>query len=112
MTPSMGESQASATVAPTPDYVLPFAALDRNALAVAGGKAANLGELQRAGLPVPPGFCVTTAAYTLATAGDLLQPVLDALAITPAEDNARLNELAGQARSLLLGAAMLPEVAA
>jgi pyruvate,water dikinase len=28
-----------------------------------GGKAANLGVLLAAGLPVPPGFCVTTAAY-------------------------------------------------
>jgi len=30
---------------------------------VAGGKGANLGELVRAGLPVPPGFIVTSAAY-------------------------------------------------
>ncbi|QJY46490.1 PEP/pyruvate-binding domain-containing protein [Pseudonocardia broussonetiae] len=30
---------------------------------VAGGKGANLGELVRAGLPVPPGFVVPTAAY-------------------------------------------------
>src|SRR5262245_30783118 len=30
---------------------------------LAGGKAANLGELLRAGLPVPQGFVVTTAAY-------------------------------------------------
>ncbi len=29
----------------------------------AGGKGANLGELTRAGLPVPPGFVVVTAAY-------------------------------------------------
>jgi rifampicin phosphotransferase len=28
-----------------------------------GGKGANLGELTRAGLPVPPGFCVTAAVY-------------------------------------------------
>src|SRR5687768_16467386 len=27
------------------------------------GKAANLGELLRAGFPVPPGFIVTTVAY-------------------------------------------------
>ncbi len=33
--------------------------------AAAGGKAANLGELIRAGFPVPPGFVVTTAAYDL-----------------------------------------------
>lgn len=30
---------------------------------LAGGKGANLGELVRAGFPVPPGFVVTTAAY-------------------------------------------------
>ncbi|MET3176590.1 UNVERIFIED_ORG: phosphohistidine swiveling domain-containing protein [Arthrobacter sp. UYCu721] len=33
-------------------------------LAAAGGKGANLGELVRAGFPVPDGFIVTTAAYT------------------------------------------------
>ncbi len=32
-----------------------------------GGKGANLGECARAGLPVPPGFCVTTEAYLEAT---------------------------------------------
>ena len=28
-----------------------------------GGKAANLGELVRAGQPVPPGFVITTDSY-------------------------------------------------
>src|SRR2546429_9134235 len=32
----------------------------------AGGKGENLGELRRAGFPVPPGFVITTAAYALA----------------------------------------------
>ena len=31
--------------------------------AVAGGKGASLGELWRAGLPVPPGFVVTVQAF-------------------------------------------------
>ena len=39
----------------------------RNALALVldmvGGKGANLGEMTRAGFPVPGGFCVTTTAY-------------------------------------------------
>ena len=35
-------------------------------LDVAGGKGANLGELIRAGFPVPNGFLITTAAYALA----------------------------------------------
>lgn len=44
----------------------PVVALERlgaTDLARAGGKGANLGELCRAGLPVPPGFCVTTDGY-------------------------------------------------
>jgi pyruvate,water dikinase len=32
-------------------------------VAVVGGKGANLGELTRAGFPVPPGFVVTAGAY-------------------------------------------------
>ncbi|MBK7820390.1 MAG: pyruvate, water dikinase [Tessaracoccus sp.] len=34
-----------------------------------GGKAANLGACRRAGLPVPPGFCVSTDVYREATRG-------------------------------------------
>src|ERR687893_116949 len=50
------------------ELILPFDAIDRAALPIAGGKAANLGELNRAGLPIPDGFCVTTAANDLAEA--------------------------------------------
>ncbi|PRX42614.1 phosphoenolpyruvate synthase [Planifilum fimeticola] len=44
-------------------YVLQFEEIDRHSLPHVGGKGANLGEMAKAGLPVPPGFCVTTAAY-------------------------------------------------
>lgn len=48
----------------TPDaLVLPLIAVGAADLVVAGGKAANLGELTRAGFPVPAGFLVTTDAY-------------------------------------------------
>ena len=40
-----------------------FDELGRGDVGVAGGKGANLGELTTAGLPVPPGFVLTTAAY-------------------------------------------------
>lgn len=43
--------------------VAPLEHVLRTDLESAGGKGANLGELIRAGLPVPPGFVVTTAAY-------------------------------------------------
>src|SRR5450759_2725133 len=40
-----------------------FAGLGRGDALIAGGKGANLGELTRAGFPVPPGFVVTADAY-------------------------------------------------
>jgi pyruvate,water dikinase len=54
------------------DYVRWFEDLDRGALAEAGGKGANLGELVCAGLPVPPGFVVTAPAYRALLAADRL----------------------------------------
>ncbi|KRE82236.1 PEP/pyruvate-binding domain-containing protein [Arthrobacter sp. Soil764] len=43
--------------------VLDLRRLNAGMLPLAGGKAANLGELLSAGLPVPDGFCLTTDAY-------------------------------------------------
>jgi phosphohistidine swiveling domain-containing protein len=84
--------------------ILPFSDIDRDALPVAGGKAANLGELVRAEFPVPPGFCVTTAAYDLVATDAGLEPTLAALAEADAGDTERLAELAAEARSRLTGA--------
>src|SRR6266704_5950101 len=84
--------------------VLPFTDIDRIALPIVGGKAANLGEMTRTGLPVPPGFCVTTAAYALVAEGAGLEPLLAALAVTRADDTTRLAELAASAREKLLAA--------
>jgi pyruvate, water dikinase len=48
---------------------------------VAGGKGANLGELARMGMPVPPGFVVTATAFSRFLEASGLRPViLDRLA--------------------------------
>ncbi|MBD0379986.1 phosphoenolpyruvate synthase [Paenibacillus sedimenti] len=44
-------------------YVLNFNEIDKSHLPYVGGKGANLGEMTKAGLPVPQGFCVSTYAY-------------------------------------------------
>src|SRR5215217_1733889 len=44
-------------------YTAWFDEIRKDDIALAGGKGANLGELSRAGLPVPGGFVLTTAAY-------------------------------------------------
>jgi len=44
-------------------FIRRFDELGKADVAVAGGKGANLGEMARAGLPVPPGFVITVDAY-------------------------------------------------
>lgn len=54
------EPPAAADAVP---WVAPFEAIGAADLPAVGGKGANLGELTRAGFPVPGGFCVTTRAW-------------------------------------------------
>src|SRR6478735_4018119 len=84
--------------------VLALELLGPDMLATVGGKAANLGELARAGLPVPAGFCLTTRAYLDATASPALADVRRALAATAPDDLAGLAALAAKARALVLDA--------
>ncbi len=46
----------------TEQWVVPFAAGSRDMLGLLGGKGTGLAEMTQAGLPVPPGFVITTAA--------------------------------------------------
>jgi len=86
--------------------VADLARIDVSMLATVGGKAANLGEMIRAGMPVPPGVCVTTDAYRLVVADAALDGLLDELDAVAADDVAVLTALAGRARAALLGAPM------
>lgn len=44
-------------------YNLHFSEIDKNDLGLVGGKGANLGEMTKAGFPVPNGFAITTISY-------------------------------------------------
>ncbi|WP_084958255.1 PEP/pyruvate-binding domain-containing protein [Thermoactinospora rubra] len=68
----------------TPPLVLPLGAVQAADLALAGGKGANLGELLRAGFPVPDGFVVTTHAYAAAVRGATGREAVEAAQL-PAE---------------------------
>jgi phosphohistidine swiveling domain-containing protein len=90
----------------------PLENLPPDGLALAGGKAVNLGELLRAGLPVPPGFCVTTHAYALAVAGTDLEPLLTELTRVSSQDHTRQAMLAADIRARIQTVAMPDDVAA
>ncbi|MEU3170331.1 PEP/pyruvate-binding domain-containing protein [Streptosporangium sp. NPDC006930] len=91
--------------------ILTFDDIGAEMLPLVGGKAANLGVLTTAGLPVPPGLCVTTEAYRRVTERAGLEDVLAALATTSAGDVPALNALAAKARELVLAAPVPDDIA-
>nr|BFE87438.1 hypothetical protein GCM10020093_100390 [Planobispora longispora] len=92
--------------------ILEFHEIGADALPLVGGKAANLGVLTAAGLPVPPGRCVTTEAYRRVTErSGSLEAVFDSLEATPATDTRGLGELAAMARKIILDAPVPDDIA-
>ncbi|MFL6044482.1 MAG: PEP/pyruvate-binding domain-containing protein [Propionibacteriaceae bacterium] len=61
-------------------FIKEFNELGRDDIDQAGGKGANLGELTRAGFPVPPGFVIVTDAYRAYVAEHQLADKIAALA--------------------------------
>lgn len=68
-----------------------------------GGKCASLGTMTQAGLPVPPGFAVTTTVFVDARDVSGLMPRIDeVIAAVPAGDGAARVIAAQQARDLVV----------
>ncbi|MEA1932745.1 MAG: phosphoenolpyruvate synthase [Euryarchaeota archaeon] len=71
-------------------------------LPTVGGKAASLGELTDAGLPVPPGFVVTAATYRRFLEGAEIDAELFATLDVDPDDARGLATAASQARELVI----------
>jgi len=91
---------------PRRGLIIDLAGIEANMMPDVGGKAAQLGVLTNAGLPVPSGFCVTTMAYrrVAGPAG-----VHDLLATAPTADP---HGLARTVRELVLHAPVPAEIGA
>jgi pyruvate,water dikinase len=84
--------------------ILWLEALTRTSTSIAGGKGANLGELVRAGLPVPPGFVVTAPAFLAALDAAGVRARLAALfASLDADDPAILAATSAEMQALVRG---------
>jgi pyruvate,water dikinase len=46
-----------------PKFILPFSKISSKDVDIAGGKGASLGEMTKAGIPVPPGFIILSSAF-------------------------------------------------
>jgi len=100
----MSIEQAISLVLPMAD---PAATLER-----VGGKGASLARMAAAGLPVPPGFHITTAAYRRYVAENGLQArILAVVAAVSVDMPASLDAAAAQIAELFARGAMPDEIA-
>ena len=92
--------------------VLLFSELRAADLPLVGGKGANLGELTHLGLPVPPGFCLTTVAFQQFMGTCPQSADLYALLETVKADDVEKARIVGQQiRRTLLNLPVPPEIA-
>jgi pyruvate,water dikinase len=89
-----------------------FEEVSKTDIPLAGGKGANLGELTKAHIPVPPGFIVTADAYFyFLKEAKLTEKIRYYLENLDTKDSKRLEEVASQIKELISEASMPPEIA-
>ena len=89
-----------------------LADIGREDVSTVGGKAANLGELLHAGVPVPPGFAIAVDAYSQTIAGDAAQAITAALSALDVSDTESLQHTATTVRELVEKASLPDELRA
>jgi pyruvate,water dikinase len=77
-------------------HVVSLAEVSESDLPLVGGKASKLGELVRQGLPIPPGFVLTTEAYDAFVNGTVLKTELPAALASIQTDQPETIEAASQ----------------
>ena len=84
-----------------PEALSPVLSLEspNNTLEASGGKGSNLGIMLRAGLPVPRGFCISTAAYQQIASLSEQSLIIDELATIGNASDPRLASLAERMRA-------------
>ncbi len=79
-----------------------FEEIDSHDIALVGGKGANLGELTKADIPVPPGFIVSSGAYfDFISAHRIDKTINKLLKNINSNDNKVLNQAAKKIQSLI-----------
>ena len=77
-----------------------------------GGKGANLGEMSRANIPVPPGFIVTASAYVdFLNRTKITDKIWQLLKPLDSNDSKKLQQTAGKIKQVILDAPMPAELA-
>ena len=89
-----------------------FEEVGKEDISQVGGKGANLGEMTKAGITVPPGFIVTAQSYFyFLEKSNLTDTIRKLLSDLDTNDSEKLQKVASRIKSLLNAAAMPEEIA-
>lgn len=81
-----------------------FEELNKEDVAIAGGKGANLGELTQAGIPVPPGFVITSRTYQqFIKETGIFDDIMDILDATDVNNNPELQKASKDIKKIING---------
>ena len=94
-----------------PAFIRTFGEIGLAEVSEVGGKGANLGEMTRAALPVPPGFVVCTPGYRGFLSALQIEDGLAALERLPADDLEALTAASAVIRSRIEAAPLPPAIA-
>jgi pyruvate,water dikinase len=93
--------------------VVKFQEVGRGDIPLVGGKGANLGEMLRANIPVPPGFIVTAVAYSRFIEQSGLHGRIDAvLSGLDVHDSDALQRVSEQVKKLIIDTPVPADIAA
>ena len=88
-----------------------FREVTKNDIAIVGGKGANLGEMTKAGIPVPQGFIVTAHAYfSFIEKTGIHDEIVNTLEPLDVQDSKQLQTLAAKVQDIIKGAEIPPEI--
>ena len=91
--------------------ILWFHEINQHSISIAGGKGANLGEMTQSGFPVPPGFCISTAAYREHISRLALTPYIQIISTAVLEEDIReLDQTSVKVRKQIEETSMLEPV--
>jgi pyruvate,water dikinase len=87
------------------DLIVWFKDVSKEDVPLVGGKGANLGEMVRAGIPVPPGFILTAKSYDLfLKESGLAEEIAEGLADLDFDDSEKLHRAAKKIQQKILKA--------
>ncbi len=91
--------------------VVDFKSIDKHDTPLVGGKGANLGEMTKAGFPVPGGFAITINAYDLfLKENDIAKKIYDILGTTDVNDPSQLGEASKRIQKMVTSGKLPDEV--